>query len=369
MAASMVLSLGYNRFSSMQGDTDHTKEQKLHLFWMVYIFDTSFSVRLGRLPLLRAHDIAVPLLADDGTMAREIVHIIRYWIDLGSIQCQVVEHLYTQSARHLPMEDRCKRAADLSVRLQEIWDARTQVSLDEILKNYSTSSLALIGQSDAIIHFSTLALIQHAADTTGNKDSPACDAARLALWHSIEVRLNNEEMAESVWNIHCHWALLNAPFTPVTVIFCHIIADPANSEPDLCLLRDFVANLKSLSHLSDGVANLHHSCDTFLSFAELYSQHKARLAAGLETTERHDPGSSAPQPDLCEVDEYLQALGFIQPSGFNDGQSWVHHEVANKTYLDDWFHGNSMLVGPSGGNSDLHNGRQGQEYVLDTDIA
>lgn len=368
-AASMVISLGYNRISSMQGDNDQNKEQKLHLFWIVYIFDTSFSVRLGRSPVLRANDIAVPQLADNGTIARDVAHILRYWSNLGNIQCQVVEHLYTKSAWQVSAEDRCKRAAELSVQLQKIWEARSQVSLNDVLKGDPTSSLALVHQSDAIIHFSTLALIQHAADTTRNMNSPALYAARQALWHSIDVRMNNKGMPESVWNSHCHWTLLNAPFTPVTVVFCHIIADPANSESDLHLLRNFTTNLKSLSHLSEGVKNLHLYCDAFLNCAELYSQDRAQsTGVALQHIEAPSLGQLSAQPRFSEANEYLQhAVGSMRSDQHSDVQSWARDEPANAIWLDDWFHGNSMLVGPSGGYGLSYNERLKEEHRSHTD--
>jgi hypothetical protein len=351
-AVSLAVSLGYNRLSSMLSDSAEKREQKLFLFWILYTFDTSFSIRLGRSPTIRDHDIAVPLPPDNGSIPHALVHILYNWIELGRVQCQVVEQLYSPAALRQPIEQRTQNASTLASRMQEIWVARSQVSLEDLLTGRPKSSMSLLVHSDAITHYSTLALVQHATDTTQNRNSPALDTSRHALWLSVDIWLKHAGFTESAWIAHCHWFLLNAPFTPFTVVFCHIIANPTDAAADLRLLCDFVEGLKASTHLSTGIAKLHHFCDLFRKVAELYVEKKMQDPAqeGVQVSGDH------PQPvqksSNNEVDEYLSALGFLEPIQNDITENGLaglfgQDEQVHAGYMRNWFHGNTALVGAS----------------------
>lgn len=346
----MVISLGYNRISSMQSNTEQQRQQKIYLFWMVYIFDTSFSIRLGRSPVIREHDITVPIIADNGAVPKAFVGVLNYWIELGRVQCQAVEFLYSPAALQQPLEERSKRAAKFVVRLQEVWDARDEVSLQHALKGGPASYLLLLRESDAILHYSTVALVQHATMSAQNGESPALGAARHALWLSIEIKRSHVNLPDSVWSAHCHWTLLHAPFTPFTVVFCHIIANAGSADTDLQLLGDFVATLRSLSHLSEGVAKLYRLCDVFQKVADLYVQAKAQEAAraSLQNSSSSAVPSAPPsmQPAINDIDGYLSAIGFAPPmqDNFSSGASVPGNQL-DANYLNDWFYGSSSLMG------------------------
>jgi hypothetical protein len=196
----MAISLGYNRLSSMQSDTEQVRQQKIYIFWMVYIFDTGFSIRLGRSPVIRDHDITVPMVSDNGVVPTAFVGVLRYWIELGRVQCQAVEHLFSPAALQQPPEERSKRADKLAVRLQEVWDAREVLSLSHALQGSPASYLYLLRESDAIIHYSTVALVQHATMSAQNGASPALGAARHALWLSIDIKKRHKDLPESMWS-------------------------------------------------------------------------------------------------------------------------------------------------------------------------
>jgi hypothetical protein len=350
-AVSLAVSLGYNRTSSMLSDSAEIREQKLFLFWILYIFDTSFSVRLGRSPTIRDHDIAVPLLPDNGTIPRALVHVLYNWIELGRVQCQVVEQLYSPAALAQPLEQRTRNASTLAMRTQEIWVARSQVSLDDLLIGRPKSSMSLLVHSDAITHYSTLALVQHATDATQNRNSPALDTSRHALWLSVDIWLKHTSFTESAWSAHCHWFLLNAPFTPFTVVFCYIIANPMDSAADLRLLCDFVDGLKASTHLSAGIAKLYHFCNLFWRVAELYVKKNAESPIQ-EGGQLPEGQSQLVQQSNNEVDEYLSALGFLEPTqsevaGNDLTGIFGQDEQVHAAYMRNWFHGNTALMGAS----------------------
>ena len=146
IAASMVLSLGYNRLSSMQSESDQQQQQqKIYLFWTVYVLDASFSTRLGRLPVIREHDISVPTISSNGIVPDSFVEMLRYWIDLCRIQCHAVEHLYSPASTHQPPDERSALIERLTTRLEEIWRAREErASLMHELRSTPASYVSLI---------------------------------------------------------------------------------------------------------------------------------------------------------------------------------------------------------------------------------
>jgi hypothetical protein len=345
----MVISLGYNRLSSMQSDTEQVRQQKIYIFWMVYIFDTGFSIRLGRSPVIREHDITVPVISDNGVVPTVFVGVLRYWIELGRVQCQAVEHLLSPAALQQPPEERSRRADKLAVRLQEVWDARDVLSLSHALQGSPASYLYLLRESDAIMHYSTLALVQHATMSAHNGASPALGAARHALWLSIDIKKRHKDLPESMWSAHCHWTLLHAPFTPFTVTFCHIIANPTTASEDLQLLGDYVATLRSLSHLSEGVGKLYRLCDIFQKVADLYVQAKAQEAMRMtmQSSKNAMPMTQpSMQPAINDIDGYLSAIGFAPPAMTESfANNPTGGDQLDATYLNDWFQGNSSLIG------------------------
>lgn len=332
----------------MQNDTEQQRQQKIYLFWMVYTFDTGFSIRLGRSPVIRDHDITVPMVTDTGIVPKAFVSVLQYWVELGRVQCHAVEHLLSPAALLQPLEERSRRAASLVVRLQEVWDARDNPAPPSHMSFGSPASyLYLLRESDAIMHYSTVALIQHATMSAQIGTSPALEAARHALWLSIEIKRANKDLPETVWSSYCHWTLLHAPFTPFTVTFCYIIANPTNASKDLRLLADFVATLQSLSHFSEGVAKLYRLCDVFQKVADLYVQAKAQEATRmtLQDNSAAPPMQPSMQPAINDIDGYLSTIGFAPPATDNFANNTTGSDQLDATYLNDWFYGNSSLMG------------------------
>ena len=331
----------------MQSDTEQQRQRKIYVFWMVYIFDTGFSIRLGRSPVIRDHDITVPMVSDNGVVPTAFVGVLRYWIELGRVQCQAVEHLYSPAALQQPPEERSKRADVLAVRLQEVWDARDVLSLSHALQGSPASYLYLLRESDAVLHYSTVALMKHATMSAQNGVSPALDAARHALWISVDMKKRHKDLPESMWSAHCHWTLLHAPFTPFTVTFCHVIANPTTANEDLQLLGDFVSMLKSLSHLSEGVSKLYRLCDVFQKVADLYVKAKAQEAERMTMQSNNAAPITQPsmQPAINDIDGYLSAIGFAPPATDTFADKSTVGNQSDATYLNDWFYGNSSLMG------------------------
>jgi hypothetical protein len=201
------------------------------------------------------------------------------------------------------------------------------------------------------LHYSTLALVQHATNT-GYDERPALDTARHALWLSIEFARANASLSENIQSAHCHWTLLHAPFTPFTMTFCHIIAYPARSIKDLCLLGDFTVTLGKLSHVSESMAKLYRICDVLQKVADLYVKAKAEEAASGTTTTataQSTNGVTTPRPPVQSttrnIDGYLSAIGIAPVTQNLGGTHMRDNDQADTSYLHDWFHGNGSLMG------------------------
>jgi hypothetical protein len=351
-AASMAISLGYNRLSSMQSESEQQQRQKIYVFWTVYVLDASFSTRLGRLPVVREHDISVPIISTTGAVPESFVKVLRYWIELCRVQCQAVEHLYSPASIHQSLDQRTTLVERLATRLQELWSAREHASLRHELRSSPASYVSIIAASEGIIHYSTLALVQYAT-STNHGERPALDTARHALWLSIEFARANASLSENIQSSHCHWTLLHAPFTPFTITFCHVIAHPARSIKDLCLLGEFTATLRKLSHVSESMAKLYRICDVLQKVADLYVKAKAQEAASsitaaaatAQSTNRTIAPQHPVQSTIRNIDGYLSAIG-IAPATHNLGGTHMqHNDQADTSYLHDWFHGNGSLMG------------------------
>ncbi|KAK1021988.1 hypothetical protein LTS16_026087 [Friedmanniomyces endolithicus] len=367
-AASMVLSLGYHRLSSMQSDTDYARQVKISLFWMVYWFDTSFSVRLGHAPVIRDYDITVPRLSScSSIMPSAFLVAFNYSTTLSGLQCQVVEQLYSPLALRQSVDERHTRASRLIVALEEALNER-QLAASTIPSEPVFGDIqVLFEESDAVMHHSTAyehhsgsqcgqladfgrssALIQHATMSATNSDSPALGSARRALRLNVDAWKNHKHLPDFVWSGHCHWTLLKAPITPFTVTFCHIIAHPFMADADLGLLADYVATLKDLRRFSDGMIKMYRLCDVFCKVATLYVYAKINEAKQGGEVQYHDTPAWIGQPAVNDIDGYLSTIGFAPPppGGIAGGpEVFGGNEDFDASFLLDWYEGNNSLMG------------------------
>jgi hypothetical protein len=361
----------------MQSESDQQQQQqKIYLFWTVYVLDASFSTRLGRLPVIREYDISVPTISSNGIVPDSFAEMLRYWIDLCRVQCHAVEHLYSPASTHQPPDERSALIKRLTTRLEEIWRAREErASLMHELRSSPASYVSLIEASESILHYSTLALVQHAANPSSSSHGErppeaALKTARHALWLSIHFARAIARLSANIQSAHCHWTLLHAPFTPFTMTFNYIIAHPARSIKDLSLLADFTAALGTLSHVSESVAKLHRVCDVLQKVADLYVKAKAQEAAQLydttaaavaaaqSTSEAAITITSQPEhpvesTTIRNIDGCLSAIGIMpavtqNPDGTplrdnNNNNNNIQPDDAS--YLHDWFQGNGSLMG------------------------
>ncbi|KAI7231683.1 hypothetical protein KC330_g6295 [Hortaea werneckii] len=354
-AASMVITLGYHRFSTMHADSDQERHGKIMLFWMCYWLDTSFAVRLGHAPVIRDYDITVPPLQYGKGIDSPFVEAFNYWTTISRLQCQVVEQLYSPLAQRQPLQERSRRAACLARELQVTWSEREEAFVASMRETENSGMFYLWKESDAVYYYSTLALVQHATISAQDVESPALESARRALRLNVDARIAYRDQPDFVWSGHCHWTLLKAPITPFIVTFCHITAHPFSTKDDLQLLADFVATLKELCRFSDGMAKLHKLCDVFCKVADLYVRAKALEATQVNNTMSYNNAGNASavpdwmgQPAVNDIDDYLSTIGFAPPAtmplnGYSDAS--LQTTQFDPSYLTGWYAGSSSIMG------------------------
>lgn len=339
----------------MAQDTKRERDDKIALFWYVYITDKTVSLRLGRAATIQDYDISLPVPEESAVFPRSYIPFLSYWIEVARIQGQVAEQLYSPAAALLRQQERWRRADGLSSALEHAFEGRLQLGdLFEI----ETSSAAdgdlyrwIINISDAIVHYSTLTLIQFSAPPTDTGPSPALEPARSALRTIQELGEKKELLSEPAWTSYLHWVTLNTPFTPFTVVFSHIIAKYQESEQDLQLLQGFVSSLEHVAPLSEGVGRFHQLCLTFYQVAEAYISTEQREN---DVQEAKEAGLSQQQgaliPTLEEIDECLAILDYAQTPLFetdysNTNTTNIEGEEQLSSSLYDWYSGNASLVG------------------------
>lgn len=85
------------------------------------------------------------------------------------------------------------------------------------------------------------------------------------------------------------------------------------------------------------MVKLHALCDIFCRVATLYVQAKAN--------ETLTSSSWIGQPTVSEIDNYLELIGFA-PAPLADPDTILSgNEAFDPSFLNDWFQGNSSLVG------------------------
>ncbi|KAK3071679.1 hypothetical protein LTR53_008219 [Teratosphaeriaceae sp. CCFEE 6253] len=189
------------------------------------------------------------------------------------------------------------------------------------------------------MHYSTVALVQHATISAATCESPALASARQALKIGVDALKSLGHLPDFIWT------LLKAPVSPFCVTFCHVIANPLTTRADLDLLVRHVAMLKDLRRFSSGMVKLYGLCDVFVKVASLYVQAKEKEAS--QTMDLSAAPVYAGQPALNDIDEYLTTLGFAPPSsGVPPGNSdaFGTEPEFDASFLIDWYQGNSSFM-------------------------
>ncbi|EMD85979.1 hypothetical protein COCC4DRAFT_146409 [Bipolaris maydis ATCC 48331] len=376
-AAGLCTSLGYHRINTMSHDTPEEKESKIYIFWMIYMFDKTLSLRLGKSSVLQDWDIALPFVheSDPNETPSQRTRMLSYWVKVARVQGLTYEKLFCPASFLQSTEERTAVATDLINAMNQAWAERHDVKavnranfgkninnvpqrvvgvahspnktpLPSQLKRYISQPLNkecdaneyiqgaldrvedILFYSDVVSHYSTCALIQRSVspgNMTFNQD--CLQSSRSALdAHKRASAQFNKKGQEELWSGYVHWSILQAPFTPFIVIFCNAIqkADTTDVSADLQSLSEFVTSLESCRTISEGAEKLYRMCHLFLRVARLYVTAKAQDAALRSRTaaQNHQNyytanGAQLDLNAMSQFDPYLNALGLLPDTAWS----------------------------------------------------
>ncbi|KAF1850792.1 uncharacterized protein K460DRAFT_361562 [Cucurbitaria berberidis CBS 394.84] len=346
-AAGLCQSLGYHRINTMVNDTTEMRKSKIQIFWMIYMFDKTLSVRLGRASVIQDWDISLPFdLPDDGSPGDSEGQLLAYWVKVARVQGQTYEKLFCPAAFLKSPAERTRTAVELVDAMNLAWFERGEGNVTDFpvprdyngrhpyaghgarldASEYIQGSFERIQDIffhvDVVMHYSTCSLIQRAVSPDNVTFNQEClESSRAALVAHRRANLQfNTKGNEELWSGYIHWSILQAPFTPFIVIFCNAIQNADSS--DLASLTDFVASLESCRMISEGADKLYKMCRLFLQVAKLYIQAKRRdvpvtpqqASYSHRSQPPYHPATDSTQVDLnamTEFDPYLSALGLV----------------------------------------------------------
>jgi hypothetical protein len=132
MAAGISQNLGYHRFQTFQNDEEEERNSKIHLFWLIYMFDKQLSLRLGRASVIQDWDMSLPAITPTPTQDERTIkpsQIISYWTKIAKVQGQTYEKLFSPAAFLRSPEERTRTAIELVNAMNQAWYERGETSL------------------------------------------------------------------------------------------------------------------------------------------------------------------------------------------------------------------------------------------------
>ncbi|KAJ4401297.1 hypothetical protein N0V91_008073 [Didymella pomorum] len=374
MAAGQSQNLGYHRYQTFQNDEEEERNSKVHLFWMIYMFDKQLSLRLGRASVIQDWDMSLPLITSTPTpaaMALGASQMMAYWIKVAKVQGQTYEKLFSPAAFLKNPEERIRTSMNLIDAMNQAWYERGEASVMDFTplttgqdfskrrkvamaspndtelpskrkrfvqqpfgtslppEEYIQGSFERVEDvffhADVVMHYSTCALIQRAVSTDNVTFSQECleySRAALVAHERCNAQFNTEGNQE-LWAGYIHWSILQAPFTPFIVVFCNAIQK--SDTVDLDTLQRFVASLESCRTVSEGADKLYKMCHLFLQVAKLYIQAKKNDTRNQpKTVAQPAPnnfytttdGTQLDLSTMTQFDPYLSALGLVPNSAW-----------------------------------------------------
>ncbi|KAL2136551.1 hypothetical protein VTI74DRAFT_3096 [Chaetomium olivicolor] len=359
IAATICQTLGYHRIRSPTPDS----EPKAVLFWSAYLLDKALSIRSGRAPVIQDYDITVPRrLGGTGADVSDTSWraILNQWIAYADFLGRAYEQLYSPAALARPQEQRAESARQLVQTMlalakeQEPLIRHTREKVRGIKFDDNSPfpiDMSILG--DELMHWSALTLVYRAipspAGSPSTFNAECIHAARQAFaCHQEYMEMAGDSLAVRAGCIR--WNIIYVPFTPVIILFCHIVE--TSDEADLRRLADFVESLQPACAASEAVAKLHRICQVLHNVASLCIRAKAQR--------QQDPQQRDQDMTMVgnNIDMYLSQLGFMPQFGggqqhpmqgaaqFGGGDlTAAEFNASQANELGNWFSGNTHILG------------------------
>ncbi|RSL97765.1 hypothetical protein CEP52_010718 [Fusarium oligoseptatum] len=313
-ASNLSQSLGFHSSMMLDQETTEIKSQKTRLFWCIYTTEKMLALRIGRSSTIRENDITVPSMSPEVLNDPFFSHsffsqAFPIWIGMSTLQGRVYDEIYSPASLAQPASVRTARARALAAetkRLMEVEDDLQVKCKDQVARKLGDVLSQLCFRSERVTSLSMLTLIYRSIPPDKPGASVFCDeciatARRAVREHEKCVEIfTSTEIQSNYFLLYVNWTLLQSPFIPFIVLFCHMIETSDSS--DLSCLRDLVQTLEMVTEPSQ-----YSMCQKQLSiFKALYDvavkYFRVRAAATpegmLDTRGTGSAGYGTPNPKL-----------------------------------------------------------------------
>jgi hypothetical protein len=332
-ASNMSQALGWHRLPN--GHTRDSEAQRI-LFWVIYYFDKCLSLRLGRASNIQDFDITVSYPGSPVQSEYSSWHLwFLIMIDIAAAHGHIYEHLFSPGSQQKSPEQRSRQALTLTTRLDNILSKSSGI-IDVTV--YRRQYMTYLVKSNAVVIGCLRTLIYRAATSSdefaGFGVDPQCLlAARSTLLCHQDVIQHIRDRQDGSANDYANWTILNCPFTPFIVLFCHVIV--SFDLEDLKLMEAFTISLENLNlRNAKPMINFRVLCEAFLLLATRY----IRMSTRRLQNQNH---LTHPSPH--------ERQATLSPPGFPTGQKFtdcLHEDSHNAsiTFLpqgifEDWLSG------------------------------
>ncbi|KAM0283372.1 hypothetical protein ACHAQH_002495 [Verticillium albo-atrum] len=262
-AAHTCQTLGLHSSVSVSPESTAQQVRKSRLFWAIYGTEKGLALRLGRSSNIRDIDITIPRPKPSPGPDILTNKVSPLWTQAGSLQGRLYDDVYGPGAFLQPQQVRYDRAraliADINS-LREASEAMEREIASQALSGGQSPLSELNWRADRIAYLSMLTLVYRSLPPTEPFDSSfAADCistARLALEEHeqcLKALTQTQTVKTSAYiDLFIDWSLLQTPFVPFTILFCHAIE--ASSRADLDVLRRFLNTLEGTPYSSRHVS-------------------------------------------------------------------------------------------------------------------
>lgn len=146
VAASLCQNMGYHRWQTMKDDSEEERKSKIHMFWMIYMFDKTMSLRMGRASVIQDWDISLPFVTDSGATGdagRDGDNMLAYWIKTARVQGQTYEKLFSPAAFLKAPEERTRTAVELVNGMNQAWYERGSATAADMSSKYAAANIGM----------------------------------------------------------------------------------------------------------------------------------------------------------------------------------------------------------------------------------
>ena len=331
-AANMCQALGWHRTSGTHSGVSGAQNI---LFWLIYYFDKCLSLRLGRSSNIQDFDVTVSYPKEPAETQYRSWHLwFTTLIDIAAAHGLIYEHLFSPRSMNYTPKQRSQRVLELAIRLDDIASGNAGI-VDATI--YRRQYMLYLVESNAVVIGCLRTLIYRAAPPSDERADfdvdPRCLlAARSTLHHHQDVIDHVRDKEDGTPNDYASWTILNCPFTPFVVLFCHVIV--SFGLEDLKLMEAFTISLQSLN-MRDArpMLNFRVLCEAFLLLATRYIPmstkrlHDRSLLLGRRSDNSHETpsalelGTAHAQTggaDSSHENDNSRNFSFLPPAAFDN---------------------------------------------------